>query len=159
AVRDAPPVLSTIQRAEVVAALTEAATAPNVSALQIDFDATQSERQFYKSLLQDLRPRLPQAMPLSITALVSWCIYDNWLDDLPVDEAVPMLFRMGVDEQRIKSYLNEGGAFRSPLCRLSNGVSTDEHLKLVSPGARTYIFHTQAWTETSVRRAIERSRE
>jgi hypothetical protein len=158
AVRDAPPVLSDTQRAKVVASLVEAAAAPNVSALQIDFDASLSERQFYKSLLEDLRPRLPQAMPLSITALASWCIYDNWLDGLPIDEAVPMLFRMGVDEHRIRSYLKEG-SFRSPLCRLSNGVSTDEQVKLVSPGARTYIFHTQAWTANSVRRAIERSLE
>jgi hypothetical protein len=159
AVRDAPPVLSDAQLAETVAALLEAATAPNVSALQIDFDAAVSERQFYKNLLQDLRPRLPRAMPLSITALASWCIDDNWLDGLPVDEAVPMLFRMGIDERRIKSYLSEGGQFRSPLCRLSKGISTDEQVKLVSMGARTYIFHTQAWTAISVRRATERNRE
>ncbi|HEY0324311.1 MAG TPA: DUF3142 domain-containing protein [Pyrinomonadaceae bacterium] len=159
AVRDSPPALNASQQAETVAALVEAANAPNVSGLQIDFDAALSERQFYKNLLRDLRPRLPQAMPLSITALASWCIDDNWLDGLPVDEAVPMLFRMGLDEQRIKSYLKEGGQFRSPLCRLSNGVSTDEQVKLASPGARTYIFHTQAWTEAAVRRAIERNLE
>jgi hypothetical protein len=157
AARDAPPLLTATQRAEIVAALVEAAGAPNVSALQIDFDALESERRFYQSLLQDLRPRLPQAMPLSITALASWCIDDNWLDGLPVDEAVPMLFRMGLDERRIKSYLKEGGAFRSPLCRLSSGVATDEPVNLTSPGARTYVFHTQAWTYGSVRRAIERN--
>jgi hypothetical protein len=70
-----------------------------------------------------------------------------------------MLFRMGVDEHRIKSYLNEGGTFQSPLCRLSNGISTDEPVKLVAKGARTYVFHTQSWTAASVSRAIERSRE
>lgn len=159
AVRERAPLLSAAQRAEVVEALVEASRAPNVSALQIDFDALESERPFYKNLLQDLRPRLPVEMALSMTALASWCINDNWLDGLPVDEAVPMLFRLGVDEHRIKSYLREGGAFRSPLCRLSNGVSTDEPVKLVSKGARTYVFHTQSWTETSVRRAIERSLE
>lgn len=156
--RDAPPHLSAAQRAEVAAALIEVARTPHVSALQIDFDARESERSFYQSLLQDLRPRLPEAMPLSITALASWCIYDNWLDGLPVDEAVPMLFRMGIDDRRIKSYLKQGGAFRSPLCRLSSGVSTDEPIKLVSPVQRTYVFHTQAWSEASVRRVIERNR-
>ena len=159
AVRDNRPTLSASQRAETVAALTRAARAPKVSALQIDFDALESEREFYKSLLLELRPRLPQGMPLSITALASWCIYDNWLDGLPVDEAVPMLFRMGVDEGHIKSYLKEGGEFRSPLCRLSSGLSTDEPLKLASPPARTYIFHTKSWTKDSVRSALERNPE
>jgi hypothetical protein len=156
-VREAPPALSPAQRAGVVQALLEASRAPNVAALQIDFDALKSERDFYAKLLQDLREQLPSAMPLSITALASWCIDDTWIDELPVDEAVPMLFRLGVDEQRIKNYLQQGGAFRSPLCRLSLGVSTDEPVKVVSPGARTYIFHTQAWNEQSVRRALERS--
>lgn len=156
--RDAPPVLSATQRAETVAALIEVSQMSNISALQIDFDAKESERAFYKSLLQDLRARVPQAMPLSITALASWCIYDNWLDGLPVDEAVPMLFRMGIDERRITGYLNEGGSFRSPLCRLSSGVSTDEPMKLVSPAQRTYVFHPQSWSEMSVRRVIERNR-
>lgn len=157
-VRDAPPTLSAAQRAETLRALVETAQAQNISALQIDFDARESERQFYKDLLQDLRPRLPQAMPLSITALASWCIYDNWLDRLPVDEAVPMLFRMGVDEARITDYLKEGGSFRSPLCRRSSGISTDERPRLVSTAERTYVFHPQAWTEASVRSVLERNR-
>ena len=156
-VRDSTPALSPAQRAEVVAALDEVARMPNVSALQIDFDASSSERQFYKELLNDLRPHLPEAMPLSITALASWCIYDDWLDGLPVDEAVPMLFRMGVDKRRITDYLNAGGEFRNPLCRLSSGVSTDEPLKLVSPPQRTYVFHPQAWSKASVSRVLERS--
>jgi hypothetical protein len=158
-VREATPSLSSAQRAEIIAALMEAARAPNVSALQIDFDALSSEREFYRELLRDLRPRLPEAMPLSITALASWCIHDNWLDRLPVDEAVPMLFRMGADERHIKSYLKAGGEFRSPPCSLSRGISTDEPLRSVSTPPRTYVFHTQAWTAASVRRAIERSQE
>ncbi|MBD0371501.1 MAG: DUF3142 domain-containing protein [Pyrinomonadaceae bacterium] len=155
-VRDAPPLLSTTQRAEVVKALAEASRAPNVSVLQIDFDALTSEREFYAKLLEDVRQQLPKAMPLSITALASWCMDDNWLDKLPVDEAVPMLFRMGVDEKRIRGFINEGGQFRSPLCRLSKGVSTDEPVKLASTELRTYVFHTQAWTERSVQSVIQK---
>ena len=158
ALHDETPALSDEHRARVVEALLEAASAPNVSALQIDFDALQSEREFYKRLLQDLRARLPQAMPLSITALASWCVDDNWLEGLPIDEAVPMLFQMGLDDERIKSYLSRGGAFRSPLCRLSKGVSTDEPLTNIPRGARTYVFHAKPWTDAEVRRAIERNR-
>ena len=158
ALHDERPALSGAQRAAVVNALLNAARAPNVSALQIDFDALQSEREFYKSLLQDVRARLPQTMPLSITALASWCVDDNWLEKLPVDEAVPLLFQMGLDDERIKNYLNRGGAFRSPLCRLSKGISTNEPVTNIPQASRTYVFQTQSWTEPDVRRAIERNR-
>ena len=159
-VRDAPPLLSDTQRGRVTEALVDASRAPNVRALQIDFDALSSERWFYTKLLQELRRQLPEEMPLSITSLASWCIDDNWLDGLPVDEAVPMLFRMGMDEERIRSYLKQGGEFRSPLCRLSEGVSTDEPVELASQGLRrTYIFNPKAWTEAAMRRAIERNRK
>lgn len=157
-VRDASPTLSATQRAETVAALAEVAERPGVSMLQIDFDARESERPFYKELLGELRARLPKDMPLSITALASWCIYDDWLDGLPVDEAVPMLFRMGVDERRITGYLNEGGAFHSPLCRLSTGRSIDEPLELNFPVSRQYVFNPQAWTRESVQSVLERNR-
>ncbi|HKS26615.1 MAG TPA: DUF3142 domain-containing protein [Pyrinomonadaceae bacterium] len=157
-VRDEPPTLSDETRAKVAEALLEASRAPQVRALQIDFDALKSERAFYTKLLQDVRQRLPQEMPLSITALASWCVDDNWLDGLPIDEAVPMLFQMGLDEQRIKSYLKQGGELQSPVCRLSKGVSTDELIELVPERARrTYFFNAKPWTEDSMRRAIERN--
>lgn len=159
-VRAAPPLLSESQRERLVAALAEASRARNVSALQIDFDALKSERAFYTKLLEDLRPRLPAEMPLSMTALASWCIDDNWLSSLPVDEAVPMLFQMGLDDERIRNYLKQGGELRSPACRLSKGISTDELVQPVTPRPRrTYVFNAKAWTEQSVRRAIERSME
>lgn len=159
-VRQSRPLLSGVQREKVLNALLEASRAPNVSALQIDFDALQSEREFYTKLLEDLRRRLPGEMPLSITALASWCIDDNWLNGLPVDEAVPMLFQMGLDDERIKNYLKQGGELRSPLCRLSKGVSTDEFAQLVSPSPRrTYVFNSKPWTEKEVARAIERNME
>jgi uncharacterized protein DUF3142 len=41
----------------------------NVSAIQIDFDAAASEREFYRALLRDLRAKLPDNVPLSMTAL------------------------------------------------------------------------------------------
>ncbi len=66
-------------------------------------------------MLQDLRQKLPQQIPLSMTALASFCVGDRWLDDLPVDEAVPMIFRMGPDDQRIKNMLANGYDFREPL--------------------------------------------
>ena len=50
---------------------------PGVAALQVDFDARRSQRAFYISVLRDLRRRMPPDLPLSITALASWCSSDD----------------------------------------------------------------------------------
>ena len=154
---DEQPALTNNQRTLIVEALNRIARKQNIAALQIDFDATTSERDFYRKLLQDTRRLLPESMPLSMTALASWCIFDNWIDDLPVDEAVPMLFQMGMDEERINSYLRAGGEMRAPLCRNSIGVSTDETRASLSSDGRVYVFNPQPWTEATVRRALERN--
>src|SRR5579871_6809970 len=131
------------------------ATLPQVQALQVDFDATQSQREFYRALLIEVRSRLPRGMALSITALGSWCLGDDWLRGLPIDEAVPMLFRMGVDRQNIVRALEAGDDFREPLCRTSLGVSTDEPWPEIAHGRRVYVFNPRAWTESSFQ-AVQR---
>lgn len=154
------PTLSTNQLAQTIRACADALRARNVRALQIDFDAVQSERDFYSKLLAALRREIPAEMPLSITALASWCLQDDWISDLPVDEAVPMLFRIGVDEHRIHIHLQAGGEFCPRLCRSSVGLSTDETLnfKPTRP-ARTYIFHPRPWTAPALRHALERQND
>lgn len=57
--------------------LMESARRPGIAALQVDFDATRSQRGFYADILNDLRRQMPPDLPLSITALASWCSYDN----------------------------------------------------------------------------------
>jgi len=118
-----------------------------LSMVQIDFDATVSERDFYRSLLREVKPHVRS---LSITALASWCAGDNWLSDLPIDEAVPMLFRMGVDKGLRR--------FDSAICRNSAGVSTDE---LITPPAvdRLYIFNPNPWSRDSLNSALEAYRK
>jgi len=91
---------------------------------------------------------LPDAMALSITALASWCLYDDWMADLPVDEAVPMLFRMGPEGQWIRRYFASGGDVHSPLCRYSVGLATDEAMQGLPTARRRYIFHPQPWSVT-----------
>ena len=105
-------------RSAVVSELLSAAEEPGIAALQVDFDATRSQRAFYRELLTDLRKKMPARLPLSITALASWCSYDDWLHGLPIDEAVPMLFRMEPDRRRAPSDLSEF-QIREPLCRTS----------------------------------------
>jgi predicted DNA-binding antitoxin AbrB/MazE fold protein len=147
--------MSDPQRDKLAAAIAEMARLPNVSRIQIDFDATKSERTFYRDVIFEARRRLPENVTLSITALASWCTYDDWLSDLPIDEAVPMLFRMGVDEKQINNRLATGEDFLTALCRQSYGISTDEPRPNLSAARRLYVFNPDPWTEESVRAILE----
>lgn len=128
----------------------------NAEELQIDFDAARSERAFYRSLLFALRRDLDAR--LSITALASWCLGDRWLHDLPIDEAVPMLFRMGRDEREIRARLARHATFPEPRCRTSVGLSLDEPLPRIPHAARIWIFHPERWTEAEWNDALSRVR-
>ena len=129
----------------------------NVSAIQIDFDATSSERDFYRALLHDVRAKLPDNVPLSMTALASFCVGDRWLSDLPVDEAVPMIFRMGADDRTVKNFLSSGEDFREPLCQKSYGIAVDEPLDLkFKPNRRVYVFNHHSWKAGDVTAISER---
>jgi hypothetical protein len=141
-------VLSETQREKIIVLVLKTRELANVSAIQIDFDAASSERPFYRALLENLRPRLPADTPLSMTALASFCLGDRWLQDLPVDEAVPMIFRMGADDKAIKNTLAAGNDFREPLCRHSYGLAIDEPLEMkMDPSRRLYLFANHAWSE------------
>ncbi len=123
---------------------------PGLRAFQIDFDATQSQRPFYTAILKQLRPQMPPHMPLSITALLSWCARDDdWIATLPIDEAVPMFFRLGAHTKPRDSKL--GYPIDEPLCRTSNGVSTDETWPAIAPNQRLYIFAPRPWTKDQLK--------
>jgi hypothetical protein len=151
--RRLPPALSSGQRSQasrIIAAMASASP-PEI---QVDFDATVSERAFYRELLAEVRRRIPASTVLSITALASWCVGDDWVGRLPVDEIVPMLYRMGPDAPEITSYLHGGGNFAPPLARFSVGLSTDEQLSGLGAGKRVYLFSPHRWTAEEARRAI-----
>ena len=134
-----PISLSAAQRARTVKAIEHLAWR-KIAALQIDFDAASSQRRFYRDLLTDLRHDLPATLPLSITAIASWCMYDDWLASLPIDEAVPMLFRMGPDAERVRAYFAQGGDCVAAVARRSAGVATDEMMPDLPADRRVYIF-------------------
>jgi hypothetical protein len=127
---------------------------PGVIAVQVDFDATASERTFYRGLLVELRHQLPASMPISITALTSWCIGDRWMKGLPIDEAVPMLFRMGVGHAEVRNWMRSGHDFREAVCRTSLGISLDEPWPKLPRGRRLYAFSPSPWTERSLQNLI-----
>lgn len=142
-------------RLDAAAAILGALSRPGVRALQIDFDATASQRDFYAALLRDVDRALPKGVPLSITALVSWCGSGSWLTalpsgPLPVDEAVPMFFRMGGPAQTRALRPRDGSGVSARVCQGSAGISTDEARPKLRPEQRVYVFQPHAWTETEI---------
>jgi len=135
--------------AQVASLIQRSAQKPRTAMLQIDYDATRSQRAFYVNLLREVSKRLPEGMPLSITALASWCADDNWIGGLPVDEAAPMFFRMGPDHP----HTDQPGwtyPLHEPLCQTSAGVSTDEPWPALRRDQRVYVFHPGAWTPAAI---------
>ena len=158
------------QNQHLVAEIVDLQNLPNIRAIQIDFDATVSERASYAVLLKDLRRKLPASLPLSITALASWCIGDPWLEQLPagtIDEAVPMLFRMGPDAANVAKFLRSGDEFHVSACQNSLGISTDEPLSnallngahpnapFLKHSKRIYVFAPRAWTQTAAEAVLK----
>jgi len=149
---NAPASLDSAQMEETLKTVIASTGLPQVSGLQIDFDARSSERSFYSQILAELRHRLGPSYPISITALASWCIGDRWIHDLPVNEAIPMLFSMGTEGPSIRQYLSSHSSFPEPLCRGSVGLSTDEWFsKQIHWQTRVYVFNAKAWIPASVK--------
>jgi hypothetical protein len=164
------PVFTALQNQHLVDQIVDLQSLPNIRAIQIDFDATVSERASYVNLLKDLRYKIPSSLPLSITALASWCIGDPWLEQLPpgtIDEAVPMLFRMGPDAANVAKFLRSRDEFRGSACQNSLGLSIDEPLSNVlmkgaSPNMpsdwhskRIYVFAPRAWTQPAAEAVLK----
>jgi hypothetical protein len=107
----------------------------------------------YRRLLHAVRAALPPHTPLAMTALASWCLDDNWLDELPVDEAIPMLFQMGSASEAVR----EAWPSRTlaPRCRDAIGVSLAEAAPFGRKGRRTYVFNPGPWTTATVSAALE----
>jgi hypothetical protein len=136
----------------IAAVIAKSADLPRVRGIQVDFDAVASERHFYRDLLGRLRRRLSPDVLLSITALASWCEGDRWLHGLPIDEAVPMLFRMGpVNGPFLR--LAATADRSAPMCRGALGVSLDEPVAFRRGDRRVYVFSPKPWSEGAVREA------
>ena len=99
AAEDAPDDITPTQREAIVAAVRRQAgtAAPRAGAglLQLDFEAPARQREAYRTLVAAIRAALPADMRLSVTVLAHWCTQGDWLDHLPVDGVVPLLYRLG----------------------------------------------------------------
>jgi len=144
--------LSDEQLNQLVSKIIELVEIKPAQAVQIDFDAKQSERSFYRNLLKALAKRLPSGMPLSITSLASWCLGDTWIKDLPCDEVVPMFFSMGKDRQRVLTLLQSKRVVSQLSASKSFGLCIDEPdviACLPMPSRHVYLFSEKGWNSKS----------
>ena len=139
------PILQEGQRQELLRVLLMESARAGRGRLQIDFEAKASQRAFYRQLLLELRRELGPRFPLSITALASWCLGDRWLADVPVDEIVPMFYRLGEGGPRLRAELRRGTDLAAE-CRRALGLITDEPLIQPPSPRRLYLFSPTPWT-------------
>ena len=123
---------------------------------QVDFDARLSQRAFYRRLVDQVRTRIRNT-PLSITALASWCFHDSWIEDLPIDTAVPMIYRMGPEGDYIRKKLKRDKKFPAAICHGNVGYSSDEPLAPVDGLERVFLFHPEPWNEERLTSLLERT--
>ena len=121
--------------------------------VQVDMEVRQSQHGALLDVLNALRSGLAKGTTLSMTALASWCDTEHWLAMAPVDEIVPMMFRMGRDSYRLRARLDAGGDFTEPRCRTAIGISTDAPVT-TPPGRRVYIFNPHSWDPAALQ-AVE----
>lgn len=128
------------------------------SEIQIDFDATKSQRLLYKKILLKLRDRTDKR--LSMTALASWCTYDDWLNAMPISYAVPMLYTLGLEQRQIQHYLREKKDWGVRACRGYVGLSLSD-LSLLENSSilsthRIFLFNNNAWSPQDFKRIQKR---
>lgn len=141
-----PLAWTTAQRQAAARAVLDYGRQPWARRLQVDFEVRRSQRQALLDLLTDVRAGLPRDVSLSMTALASWCANEDWLAAAPVDEVVPMLFRMGPEGEAVKARLAAGGDFADRRCRKAVAVSADTPLPRIPAGRRVYLFSPRSWT-------------
>jgi hypothetical protein len=106
--------------------------------VQLDFEARRSQRDFWRTSVLAIKAALPSDVKLSVTALASWCYADRWLGDAPVDEIVPMYFRL--IRARHEYVLRSAAGVSEPRCATAYGVADDEPAWLVPLPGRRYVF-------------------
>lgn len=154
---DRPLAWTRAMRATTGAAILHYAMRARTPRVQVDFEVRASERPVLLGVLGDLRRALPRGTLLSMTALASWC-GEDWLGRAPVDEVVPMLFRMGSGGASVRAALADGQDLRHPRCRSAFGIAIGTPVPRAPPGRRVYLFNPQSWHKgdfTAARREVE----
>lgn len=151
---DAPATFTPAHRAAVLAAVRRhaGAAAAGAGVLQLDFEAPPRQREAYVRLVADVRDALPAHVRLSVTALAHWCVQGDWLDRLPVDEVVPMLYRLGPQAASWRQRFAQPDPRLARRCRgQALGFATNDPppASLLARVTRPYWFDESAWSNPS----------
>lgn len=141
-----PPMLDDAAAGRWSDAMAGAAHRIGARRVQVDFEARASQLDFYRRVLAGLRTRLAPGTFLSVTALASWCGDPAAVAALPVDEVVPMYFRMGAREREVWRERSQRSVRLPPACRQAAGLSIDEPRAAVAP--TVYLFAPRPWRST-----------
>lgn len=133
-----PFVGTTVQRDALRDAVVNAASRGNTPWVQLDFEVRRSEREFWRASVEAIKVALPKTVRLSVTALASWCYGDRWLGDIPVDEVVPMYFRLG--RTRPDYEARSAATVPEPRCAQAHGLADDEPPWPQALPGRRYLF-------------------
>ncbi|CAM6004015.1 unnamed protein product [Sphagnum balticum] len=148
--------------AEAVDTIAQCLKARPSPVVQIDFDATVAERRSYLALLKSLRLALPRDTAISVTALASWCLFDQWLERGAADEAVAMMFSMGRGQRETLQAVQKIPFATALSAKVSLGISANEpstnrELKsraVIRQAERIYIFATGGWSKERFQKLI-----
>lgn len=149
---DAPAEISDRQRRAIVAAVQRHASLAGSGTLQLDFEAPTRQREAYRTLVATLRDALPTHVRLSVTALAHWCTQGDWLDRLPVDEVVPMLYRLGPHADDWRRRFTQGDPALARRCQgpaLGFATNDPPSSALLARATRPYWFDEAAWANPS----------
>jgi len=121
---------------------------------QVDFDATVSEREWYRRTLTHLQKRLPN-QTVSMTANLSWCTkYDDWIKMLPVDHIVPMYFSLSVGENAFANEYLPALSSTGP-CSQNAGFAVGQldmakklPTRLFDDTIPVWIFSAKTWSQS-----------
>ncbi len=153
---DAPDQLTATQLDAILAAVRRhapvATSTQGAGLLQLDFEAPLRQREAYRALVARIRAALPAHVRLSVTALAHWCTQGDWLDRLPVDEVVPMLYRLGPHAADWQYRFATGAPTLAHRCRgpaLGFATNDPPPPALLARAARPYWFDESVWSNPS----------
>jgi hypothetical protein len=115
---------------------------PHVTGVQLHVEDSPAQRDFYRRLIANLRAALPKGHKLTIAAKPSWCTDDPWIEGLPVDEAIPMLF----DPNPPRAEQD----FPVPICRHSFGLSAELPDRYPHSERTRYYRNSRPWDAAAV---------
>jgi len=136
---------------EIIVEIIGVCASEDVDECQIDFDATESQRSLYRDLLDNLDDLLGEEdISLSITALASWCYPGSWMDDMPIDYAVPMVFSLHGDEHAIYNERTPKNFLQSKKCINHVGVSAIEPMppRQYLHKRKIFVYYPYTWNSS-----------